>query len=165
MPQHYVGEVGKIGKSITNYVAYYLSILCAKYCKNRSTSVDTAVKWIGDCFLTHPTSPCQTDSALTTTIRLRIAVGVLTHLIQPLLYYLSNVGRYFRPSSSGWFLGIPSILITQDLHMLSSQEIFYTPTTNLHRQRPRIEKKWGPWWAGRGAPSRVQGIRGEAPWR
>ena len=39
--QHLVGEVGK---SIFMFVAHYLNILCAKYCRNQSTYVDTTVK-------------------------------------------------------------------------------------------------------------------------
>jgi len=38
---HYVGKVGKLNDFS---VAYFLTILCAKYCRNLSTYVDTGVK-------------------------------------------------------------------------------------------------------------------------
>jgi len=42
------------GGQINNFcVAYFLNILCVKYCRNQSVYVDTPVKWTGDCFFTH----------------------------------------------------------------------------------------------------------------
>jgi len=40
------------GGQINNFcVAYFLNILCAKYCRNRSTCIDTTVKWTRHCFI------------------------------------------------------------------------------------------------------------------
>jgi len=42
-------------RQINNFcVAYYLNILCAKYCRNWSTYVHSTIKWTVGYFLTHP---------------------------------------------------------------------------------------------------------------
>ena len=50
-----VAALGRWGGQINNFcVAYYLNILCAKYCRNQSTYVDTTANWTRDCsFSTH----------------------------------------------------------------------------------------------------------------